>query len=233
MVLGALTLVAGAPAYLVLDHFRLLPVALKDRPWPQVVLGLVMIGVIIALARRSTDRGERRVAISAAVLGTISIGSLSGAASAAYSLPRSELPIGRRLPDLPLIDEAGRPVSLASFRGNPLVLIFYRGAFCAYCRKELVRLSEQAPPFMAHGVRIVAISADPPDVAHELKSTLGIAFRLLTDEDQRLAVDICGVNAHCEVIADEGGIVRWVGLNDNWRTKLRPDVIFQAAYRAD
>jgi peroxiredoxin len=86
---------------------------------------------------------------------------------------------------------------------------------------------------MAHGVRVFAVSADPPDVASGLKAELGIPFHLLSDDEQRLAVDLCGVNAHCEIIADRQGVVRWVGLNDNWRAKLRPEAVFQAAYRSD
>lgn len=233
LALGALTLVTGVPAYLLLDHFRLLPVALKDRPWPQAALGLVMIGAIVVFARRCTEARERRIAFSAAALGAISIASLSGVASATYALPPSELPTGKRLPDFSLRDETGRTVTLASSSGSPAVLIFFRGAFCAYCRKELARLSEQAPAFMAHGVRIFGISADPPDIASDLKKTLGIPFGLLSDDEQRLAVELCGVNAHCEVIVDQHGVVRWVGLNDSWRTKLRPEVLFEAAYRSD
>jgi len=40
------------------------------------------------------------------------------------------LRVGERAPDFTLPDAAGRPVSLAEFRGNkPVVLVFYRGAW--------------------------------------------------------------------------------------------------------
>lgn len=92
-------------------------------------------------------------------------------------------------------------------------------------------MAEQAPAYVARGVRVVAVSADPPDVARDLKSTLGVPFHFLSDEEQRLTIELCGVNAHCEIIADGGGIVRWGGLSDNWRERLRPELVLQAAYR--
>lgn len=129
MLLAVTAAGAAAPGYVALDRFRLLAPTLRDRPWPLAVLALALAaaGAVVAL-RGAVARG-RAVALSCATVGLLSVVSLFGAASARYALPPSDLPTGRALPDVSLPDDANRPVALASLRGSPTVLVFYRGAF--------------------------------------------------------------------------------------------------------
>jgi len=148
-------------------------------------------------------------------------------------LPASspEVAVGRALPDAALADELGRPVALASLRGSPLVLVFFRGALCVACRAEVAKFAERAPPFIAEGVRVVGISADPPEVSAEWKRTERIPFPLLSDPRRTLTERICGQNGHCVVLVDPGGVVRWGALNDYWRGAPGPEVVLRAAAR--
>lgn len=149
------------------------------------------------------------------------------------ALPASspEVAVGRPLPDAALTDELGRPVALASLRGSPAVLVFFRGTLCVACRAEVAKFAERAPPFIAGGVHIVGISADPPEVAAEWKRTERIPFPLLSDPHRTLAEGLCGQNGHCIVLVDPGGVVRWGALNDYWRGAPGPDVVLRAAAR--
>jgi peroxiredoxin len=129
------------------------------------------------------------------------------------------------------MDDAGRAVPLSSLRGHPTVLVFYRGALCVACRAQLAALAEHAHPFLDAGVRVFGVSADPPGLSAEWKKTLSLPFSLLTDDRQGIAQTLCSARAHCLVLVDRGGVVRWGALNDYWRGAEPAVAVLLAAYR--
>ena len=54
---------------------------------------------------------------------------LLGTAIAQQRLPAPQIPsaVGKAAPDFTLRDQRGLPVHLASLRGHPVLLVFYRG----------------------------------------------------------------------------------------------------------
>lgn len=142
-----------------------------------------------------------------------------------------EIAVGRTLPNESLLDEQGHPVALASLRGNPTVLVFFRGALCVACRAQLTKFADSAAPYLDRGVRLFGVSADPPAVSAEWKRTLKIPFPLLSDPHRALAQALCGQNAHCVVLVDSAGVVRWGALNDYWRGALPAADVLIAARR--
>ena len=64
--------------------------------------------------------------------------------------------------DLP--DATGERVRLHDrLASGPVVLTFYRGAWCPACNIELRRLQEALPELRARGASLVAISPQSPD----------------------------------------------------------------------
>jgi len=232
--LGALAVSAGLPLYLLLDHLRLLPPALRDRPWPfDAVVLLATLG-LARIARSATQQNSRRIAALLGLLGALSLGALIAVGHfSRHRLPKSppELPIGEQLPDVTLPDQAGRPVALASLRGQPTIVVLYRGGWCPSCRAQLTALTPVVARFLEAGVRVVGISPDPPEIAARFRAELKLPFPLLSDEELRLAPKLCGPSAHCELVVDPAGVIRWGALNDNWRVTARPEAVLQAAYR--
>ena len=87
-------------------------------------------------------------------------------------------------PDFSLLDHHGAPRTLAELRGDkPLLLFFYRGAFCQTSRKQLLDYADNHSRFAMVGAEIVAISADDPPTSRALADDLGIEFPLLYDAD--------------------------------------------------
>jgi peroxiredoxin len=127
--------------------------------------------------------------------------------------------------------ELGRRDALGSLRGHPTVLMFYRGALCVACRAQLSAMAERAAPFIAAGVRIFGVSADPPAVSTEWNNRLELSFSLLSDPRQSLAQSLCSARAHCVVLVDPDGNVRWGALNDYWRGAQSAEAVLLAAYR--
>lgn len=124
---GAIT--CGLPLYFALDHLRWLPLGFRDRPWPlaMVVAVAAVVTVVRAWQARRAQRGRvlaiacAMIALAAAVCFVVIIGNR-------YQLPPSArgLEVGKQL-DFTLPDHTGHPVRLASLRGRPMLLYFYRG----------------------------------------------------------------------------------------------------------
>jgi peroxiredoxin len=62
---------------------------------------------------------------------------------------------------LPATD--GAPKSLESYRGRPVVVIFFLGSGCLHCVEQLQAFAPKAEEFKAAGIDLVAISMDDQD----------------------------------------------------------------------
>lgn len=228
---GAAAMLLGAPAYVVLARDGRAPVWLLDRPWPLAVI----VGALLALCVRATVRAPgdraRRIALGATFCALASLVALQVVSRRPMPAPSPEVALGRPLPEVALTDDMGHAVSLPSLRGHPTVLVFYRGALCVSCRAQLTALADHARPFIAAGVRVFGISADPPGLSAEWKKTLSLPFSLLTDDRQGIAQTLCSARAHCLLLVDPGGVVRWGALNDYWRGAEPAAAVLLAAYR--
>lgn len=80
---------------------------------------------------------------------------------------RSPLMPGDRAPDftLPAADREGT-VSLADYRGRaPLLLGLFRGIYCPFCRRALVRMAQAWERLKPEGVEALAVVATTPENA--------------------------------------------------------------------
>ncbi len=62
-----------------------------------------------------------------------------------------------------------------------------------------------------------------------MKQSLNLPFTLLSDPTQRV-VGTCGL-AHCALLLDKDGVIRWGVLTENWQQRLPPAAVLQAALR--
>lgn len=94
-------------------------------------------------------------------------------------LRNGSLPPTFRLPD-----SSGQVRSLDELGGGkPLVVLFFRGAFCATARRDLLAWSDIRERIEWLGAELVAISVDPVEELARLKATLELSFVLLSDAD--------------------------------------------------
>jgi len=98
------------------------------------------------------------------------------------------LKVGDQIPDFILPDALGNVVSSSDLlvRG-PLVIAFYRGAWCPFCNLELRALQEALPDIRALGGQLVAISPMTPDNSLSLAEKHGLEFSVLTDAGLKVA----------------------------------------------
>ena len=63
-------------------------------------------------------------------------------------------------PSFSLPDQHSLPVTLAQYRGKPLILVFYLGAGCLHCTEQLTSMADRYDEFEKAGLPILSISTD-------------------------------------------------------------------------
>ena len=91
------------------------------------------------------------------------------------------LSVGDRAPEFSLPDQDKQVVSLAEFRGAPVLLVFYPFAFSGICTGELCQLRDELATYTDAGVRVLAISTDPVFSLKAWRDQQGFGFALLSD----------------------------------------------------
>lgn len=95
---------------------------------------------------------------------------------------------GDRTPAFTLKDSHGHVVSSAELLAKgPLVVSFYRGAWCPYCNLELQALQAALPQIEARGAHVVAISPQTAPNSRKSQREHHLSFPILSDEKSRVA----------------------------------------------
>lgn len=98
------------------------------------------------------------------------------------------LKVGDQVPPFSLLNATGKTVDLASLLNQgPVVLSFYRGAWCPYCNLELRALQEVLPQIQALGATLVAISPQTPDYSLSTAEKNDLTFEVLSDVGNGIA----------------------------------------------
>jgi len=89
---------------------------------------------------------------------------------------------GAVAPDFELVDQHGRTVRLADFRGaRPVALVFFPLAFSGICQGELCELRDNVAMFADDAVELVGVSVDSKHTLRAWSDAQGYDFPLLAD----------------------------------------------------
>ena len=134
-------------------------------------------------AQRRTMSDEVRIAYE------VSVAELHASGLAAHVLE-----LGDRFPDMVLPNAEGDLVAIADLlRRGPVVVTFFRGIWCPYCRLMLDALVAALPALEAAGASLVGITPETGGLALRTKQNHGAAFEVLSDVD-------CGLGLGCGVV---------------------------------
>jgi peroxiredoxin len=98
---------------------------------------------------------------------------------------------GEMMPPFILPDETGRLVNLESLTAEgPVVVMFYRGHWCPYCRLSVNAVVQAQDRIKALGAQAVAIMPETQRYAEQFKSAVGARFPVLTDLDNGYALSL-------------------------------------------
>ncbi|MFD8594391.1 peroxiredoxin-like family protein [Kitasatospora sp. NPDC059646] len=168
------------------------------------------------------------------------------------------LAVGAKAPSFTLPSATGRSVALADLLADgPVVLTFYRGAWCPYCNIALRSLQQHHDAVAARGARLVAVTPQVPDESLTQAEKNGLAFEVLSDlgcdtaaryglafdlpEDlaaayARAGIDLERSNAGhprtlpipATYVIDRTGTVRWAFVDADYTARAEPADILAA-----
>lgn len=118
-------------------------------------------------------RFRRPMAALAALTG-LSVGTPASAASV-------RLQPGEMAPAFQITDVDGRSVNLEDFRGQKLLLSFFRYASCFFCNLRAHALIERYPSLHRQGLQVLAVFESPPDKIRQYVGKGHVPFPLLPD----------------------------------------------------
>ncbi|VAW54653.1 AhpC/Tsa family protein GSU0066 [hydrothermal vent metagenome] len=108
-------------------------------------------------------------------------------------LAEKSLNKGDKFPDFELSNANNKSLSFSDLLANgPLVISFYRGAWCPYCNLEINALQQKLPEIVAAGAQLVAISPQVPDKSADQITSSQLTFEVLSDIGNKLAKQ-CGL----------------------------------------
>lgn len=108
----------------------------------------------------------------------------------AKSMPFPGIQVGEKAPNFTLKNAQGKKVTLESaLTKGPVVLVFYRGAWCPYCNLHLRSLKENLHLIEQHNAQLITITPQLPDKSEEQFKKEGYPFEVLSDLDYKVLKD--------------------------------------------
>ncbi|HEY3199444.1 MAG TPA: redoxin domain-containing protein [Actinomycetes bacterium] len=136
------------------------------------------------------------------------------------------LPPGTKAPDFELSSTPDQTVSLADFRGQPLILAFYPEDWSPVCSDQMALYQEVLPEFRKFNAELLGISVDGVWSHLAFAKDRNLHFPLLADFEPKGEVARAyhvyraeeGTSERALFVIDADGIVRWsyvspVGVN--------------------
>jgi len=106
---------------------------------------------------------------------------------ASLGIEQLALRTGDRCPGFRLDNAQGQEITSEQLLEKPLVISFYRGAWCPYCNLEIRALSERLPEIRASGAELIAVTPQLPEKSQQQVSTANLEFEVLSDPGNGLA----------------------------------------------
>jgi len=178
--------------------------------------------------------------------------------SLASSLPDPGIKVGKMAPDFTLKNAFGEEINLKQeLRKGPVILVFYRGAWCPFCNMHLHVLQQSLPQFKKYGAQLITITPQTPDKSAEQIGKDGYPFQVLSDLDSQVMKDyklyfeipddLVSVYKHVGLdieafngkgrnvlpvpgsfVIDKNGIVRAMQARTDYKLRMEPEAIIDA-----
>jgi thioredoxin-dependent peroxiredoxin len=98
------------------------------------------------------------------------------------------LATGDAAPDFTLQDDTGGTVSLASLRGQRVIVYFYPAAMTPGCTKQACDFRDSLESLSKAGFTVLGISPDKPEKLAKFRAKEGLTFPLLSDPDHAVEI---------------------------------------------
>lgn len=177
------------------------------------------------------------------------------ASNLAKKLPSPGLKIGGKAPDFTLKNAFGQKVRLSKeLKKGPVILVFYRGAWCPFCNLHLHTLNQSLATFKKYDAQLITVTPQTPDksagqikkdqypfeVLSDLDDSVMKAYNLYYKLDPELVavykkagLDIEEYNGKGRAalpvpgtfIIDKKGVIRGVHADLDYKNRMEPEAI--------
>jgi peroxiredoxin len=167
------------------------------------------------------------------------------------------LKVGDKAPDFELPNASGKQVKLSALlEHGPVVVTWYRGAWCPYCNIALRGFQKVLPEIKAEGASLVAISPQTPDNSAATVEKDGLGFEVLSDKGSKAAhafgvayklpqvlveqfkgrLDLNKYNGDSSnelplgatYVIDRQGVIRYAFVDGDYRKRAEPSAVVSA-----
>ncbi len=167
------------------------------------------------------------------------------------------LKVGDKAPNFELSNASGKPVKLSALlEKGPVVVTWYRGAWCPYCNIALKGFQKVLPEIKAEGASLVAISPQTPDNSAATVEKDALGFEVLSDKGNKTAhafgvaykvpavivdqmkgrLDLSKFNGDSSnelplgatYVIDKEGVIRYAFVDADYRKRAEPSAVVAA-----
>lgn len=134
--------------------------------------------------------------------------------------------IGNNAPDFTLPSSDKVKVTLSSYKGKNVVILFFPFAFTGVCTKELCEMRDNMSLYEQLDAEILAISVDAPATLAAFKTAQNYNFHLLSDFNKEVSIQyntlypvfaggLKGVSKRAAFVVDAAGKIRFAEILEN------------------
>jgi glutaredoxin-dependent peroxiredoxin len=134
--------------------------------------------------------------------------------------------VGSKAPAFNLVSTDKEQVSLDSFKGQNLVILFFPFAFTSVCTAELCSMRDNLSVYNNLHTAVVGISVDSPFTLGKFKEDQKLNFPLLSDFNKQAApaygafydsfsLGLQGVARRAAFVVDKEGVIRYAEVLEN------------------
>jgi peroxiredoxin len=132
----------------------------------------------------------------------------------------TSIKVGQQAPDFTLYDSDKQKVTLSSYKGRNVLLLFFPQAFTGTCTKELCSTRDNIALYNEANAQVFGISVDSVFTLGKYKEEQHLNFPLLSDFNKTTSTeygslydsfvfDMKGVSKRSAFVIDKQGVIRY------------------------
>lgn len=105
-------------------------------------------------------------------------------------IDENHLKIGESAPVIVGVDQFGKSInSKEILKEKQILLVFYRGGWCTYCKKHLTELQSNLEAFTKKGFYVIVVTPESVEKTKETTAKLKIDFSIIFDVNNKIMKD--------------------------------------------
>ena len=149
---------------------------------------LLVVGVTLIILSGTHNLRQRQSVIKQAQQNEVALtpADASGSSGDTASDPLAPTMLGKVAPAFSLVDLNGKKVSLADYKGHPIVLNFW-ATYCGPCKLEMPWFQQLAGKYQSQGLVVLGIDEDDGMATKDVDAAskqIGVSYPILMPDDK-------------------------------------------------